>query len=356
MLVDRKVIASCDPGRKQWNTVMGPLRDALSIQGSLWLIEYDGNNAKVKEMELNGYPSNKVFHPLGVQVWPSQDGSSSNMFVVNHGMFRTTIEQFSIDPTQPYKAKYRRTIRSKYFLSPNALALTSPTSFFISNDHLLTRRLPSFLGKVLPLLETFSGLPLGFVSHVSIYNENSNSAIIRHTIPKLGIPFPNGIALSPDKRMLAVASSSYMRVQLFERRMDANGTEILGHTKSVSVPFCPDNIHADDGGSWIVAGHPYFPGLTAIARGASEVDVHPPSWVVSLSERNGTGSISNAFDQNAPYSASRRHGPSASHELTTLYQGDGTVFAGSTTGLVDSRTGSLFVTGLYQEGLLICRG
>ena len=49
-LVDRKVVASCDPGRKQWNTVMGPLQDALSVQGSLWLVEFDEDGERAKGM------------------------------------------------------------------------------------------------------------------------------------------------------------------------------------------------------------------------------------------------------------------------------------------------------------------
>lgn len=335
---------------------MGPLIDAESIQGNLWLIEFDGKSEKAVEIELVGYPRTEVFHPLGVRVWPSQDGSTSNMFVVNHGRSRVTIEQFVLDPAKPTKAKYKRTIRSKYFISANALALTSPSSFFITNDHLFTRLLPSFLGKVLPVFETFTGLPLGFISHVSIYNEDSDAAVIRHTVPKFGIPFPNGIALSPDKRTLAISSSSYMRVQLFDRRQNANGTEILKYATSVSLPFAPDNIQTGDDGSWIVGGQPYFPALVAVAEGASEDEEHPPSWVASLSPRKAGEKVSSVFDEQASYPASRRVGASASHEIKTLYQGDGTVFGSSTGGLVDSRTGTFFATGLFQEGILVCRG
>ena len=35
-VVERPVIVSCDPGRKAWNTVMGPLRDPNPL-GALWL-------------------------------------------------------------------------------------------------------------------------------------------------------------------------------------------------------------------------------------------------------------------------------------------------------------------------------
>ncbi|EJD06428.1 uncharacterized protein FOMMEDRAFT_102212 [Fomitiporia mediterranea MF3/22] len=354
-LVDRKVIASCDPNRKNWNTVMGPLKDA-DPHGALFLVEFDEKKETVHELKFQDYPSDHDFHPLGVQVWPSKSGSPSNMFVVNHGRHSTTIEQFVLDPKDIAIAQYVRTLSSPYFVSPNALALTSPTSFFVTNDHLMTRRLPSVLGEALPLLETFLGLPLAFVSHVSISGYGADGApAIKHTIARLGTPFPNGVALSPDGKTLAVASSSYAWVYFFNRTQNADGSESLTQSARVPVPFAPDNIHYEDDGTLLVAGHPFFPALTAIA--ANKTDAIAPSWIASLSPRRDGDSATrvSAFDTNAPYPASRRVSAAASHKIETIYQGDGTKFAGSTTGLRDSRTGILFVTGLYQEGLLVCR-
>ncbi|KAL5526921.1 hypothetical protein ACEPAF_8648 [Sanghuangporus sanghuang] len=354
-LADRKLIAGCDPNRENWNTVMGPLKDP-NPRGTLWVIDFDEKKETIHELKLEGYPDNKDFHPLGVQIWPSKSSSTSNMFVVNHGRFNATIEQFVVDPENTDSARYVRTITSRYFISPNALALTSPTSFFISNDHLFTRRLPSVLGALLPMIETMGGLPLAFISHVSILNDAApGAAVIRHTIPKLGVPFPNGIALSPDNRTLAVASSSYARVYFFNRTQNEDGTEKLTYTDQASVPFAPDNLHYDDDGVLLVAGHAYYPALLAVA--ANKTGESAPSWIVSLARR-GEGESEpqdTDFDTKAPYSAARRVNAASSHKIETVYQCDGAVFAGSTTGLRDSRTGTLFVTGLYQEGLLVCR-
>ena len=334
---------------------MGPLRDP-EPRASLWIVDFDDKKATARELRLQDYPNDKDFHPLGLQVWPSKGGSSSNLFAVNHGRHNTTIEQFVISPSDTETAKYVRTITSRYFISPNALALTSPTSFFVSNDHLLTRRLPSILGEVLPMIETMGGLPLGFISHVSILNDATpGAAVIRHTVPKLGVPFPNGIALSPDKRTLAVASSSYARVYFFNRTQNEDDTESLTYTDQASVPFAPDNLHYDEDGVLLVAGHAYYPALIAVA--ANKTGESAPSWIVSLArrgeEQNTTGDLE--FDTKAPYPVARRVNAPSSHEIETVYQGNGAVFAGSTTGLRDSRTGTLFVTGLYQEGLLVCR-
>lgn len=331
---------------------MGPLKEP-NPRGALWLVDFDGKAEATHTLKLEDYPDDKDFHPLGVQIWPSRSGSTSNMFVVNHGRNETTIEQLVLDPSNPTTAKFVQTISSPYFVSPNALALTSPTSFFVSNDHLMTRRLPSFLGEFLPLVETFGGLPLAFISHVTISNNSSpGAAVIRHTITKPGVSFPNGLALSPDGRTLAVASSAWAGVHFFNRTQNADGSEILTRAQYVSVPFAPDNVHYDSDGVLFVAGHPYFPALTAVA--ANKTD-QTPSWVVSLTPRGGDEAKGEGFDVNAPLSAALRVNAAPSHKIETIYQGDGTKFGGSTTGLRDSRTGAFFVTGLYQEGLLVCR-
>ena len=350
-VIDRKVIATCDPNRKNWNTVMGPLKDP-NPKGHLFLIDFTASSEKAKAITLENYPQAHDFHPLGIQIWPSIDGALSNMFVVNHGRHNTTIEQFSISPRKPNLATYIRTISSNALISPNALALTSQSSFFVSNDHYFTRRLPGIFGKVLPVLETFSGLPLGFISHVSI-SEHADGVEVSYDTPQANYPFPNGVALSPDGKTLAVASSSFTRVTLYTRTQDQDGKEKLTSPKNIPFPFAPDNIHFEHDGTLIVTGHSHFPSLVAVAAGKKD---HAPSWVIALTP-NANGTV--ISDSNTPFSVSRRVSEKAVHDagysLFTLYQGDGSKFGESTTGIRDSQTGTLFVTGLYQEGLLVCR-
>ena len=44
-----------------------------------------------------------------------------------------------------------------------------------------------------------------------------------------------------------------------------------------------------------------------------------------------------------------------SHEVETLFQSNGELFSTSSTGMRDLKTGALYVSGLYEEGLLVCR-
>lgn len=354
----RQVLVSCDPGRKSWNTVMGPLRDP-NPHGALWVVDYEGGAPNAKKVEFVGYPVGKDFHPLGIDISVSIAGNSSNVFVVNHGRYNTTIEQFTMHPSSPTKATYVRTISHKYFVAPNSIALTSPTSFFVTNDHILTRRLPGVLGHTLPLIETFFAIPLAFLGHVSIANDaGPGEAIIEHTFSKLGIPFANGVATSPDGKQVAVASSSLARVHIYKRTHDANGKQHLELTQYVPVPFAPDNLLYDDDGNLLVAGHPRFQSLGAVARNKTAPGVGSPSWLVKLVPRDAGEPLMTEYDLRAPYPASKRARAVVGHEVETIYQSDGLSpggFSSSTTGLWDTKTGIVFISGLYAEGVLMCK-
>lgn len=321
-LTDRLVLFGCDPNRKAWNTVMGPLRDPTP-RGHLFL--YVPRTLTVHRLTLQGYPSAHDFHPLGMDIYPSTDGAPSTLFIVNHARAQTTIEQFMLDPKRLEEAQYVRTLRSPYFVSPNAIAMTSPTSFYVSNDHWMTRRLPA-LGHVLPLVETIAGLPLGWVAHVAVHPTDPDADVtLDHTVAALGIPFANGLAISPERAHLAVAATSLGVVYVYDLPDPTSSLTALAFSHAVQLPFFPDNLAYDDDGALIVTGHPHFPALIGVA--ANRTGATAPSWAVSVS-----GDV-----------------------VETLFQSDGSVFGSSSTTLRDARTGAIYVAGLYEEGVLVCR-
>ncbi|EIW83883.1 calcium-dependent phosphotriesterase [Coniophora puteana RWD-64-598 SS2] len=368
---DRHVLLGCDPNRKAWNTVMGPLRDPAP-RGHLFLYPaWTGKPAtsKPQKLKLVGYPPHHDFHPLGLEAAPSRgDGQPSNLFVVNHARDASTIEHFLLDPSRPDEARYVRTLRSRWLVAPNAIALTGPSSFYVSNDHLLTRRLPGPLGRVLPLLETVLGLPLGWVAHFTI--DETTGSVLEHALSAPGIPFANGISLSPDGRTLAVASTSTAQLLFYTRDPSTNS---LTHAHTVALPFLPDNIRYDDTGALLATGHPHFPSLAAVASSPSPSSSPPsddatsPSWTVSLTHlpamnlANPAAYAKRIYDSRAPLSASALV-PAApmAHDVETVFQSDGTSTNGigmssSSTALRDPMTHSVYVVGLYGEGMLICR-
>ncbi|KAJ6494792.1 hypothetical protein C8R47DRAFT_1117214 [Mycena vitilis] len=316
----REVIVSCDPGRKDWNTVLGPLHNPKP-HGALWLLS-GGEDGVPQRITLNNYPANHDFHPLGIAISPSHGNAPSNLFAVNHAREKTVIEQFTISNASPGVATHVRTISSPYFVSPNSITLTSPLSFYVSNDHLLTRR--GTLGNILPLLETVLALPLSWVAHVTLSPDPASSTpILEHKFSALFIPFANGVSVSPCGSQVAVASTSLSQVHFYSRDP---ASDALTHTHTVPVPFLADNLEFDSMGTLIVAGHPDFLALLKVKADPGNV-VSSPSWVVAINP---------------------------TRDVETLFQSDGSVFSSSSTGLRDP-AGTLYVTGLYEPGVLVCR-
>jgi hypothetical protein len=250
-LKERRVIVTCDPGRKAWNTVMGPLANP-NPHGGLWIYTPGKKSAELHRLVLKNYPKGHDFHPLGLDIYPSYGGNASNLFVINHARERSTIEHFTIFPSDPSQATWVNTLVSNYLVSPNSLALTSPTSFYVSNDHLITRRIPTYLSRVLPMVETLLGSPSSWVSHISL-DHHGGSPRIQHAFAALGIAFANGVALSPDGKQVALASSSVGEIYFYSRSPTNN---TLKHTHTVPMPFSPDNIRFDDEGALLITGHP----------------------------------------------------------------------------------------------------
>ena len=354
-VIDKVLLLSCDPSRKAWNTVMGPLNDPSS-RGALWFYNIAGGGAigapaQPRRITLEEYPEKHDFHPLGLDIYPSHpDQPYSNLFVVNHARHNSTIEQFTLSWHEPDRAKWVRTISGPELVAPNALALTSPTSFYLTHDHRFTRRLPGVLGKTLPIAESVLALPLAWATHVNV--TDTVDTVTTETVAS-HIPFPNGVAISPDGTQVAIASTTLGEILFYARDI---ATQALSLRARVPTPFAPDNINYDSCGSLIVAGHPCFQALIAVA--ANRMGARAPSWVLSITpsptSSGAAGAELDAWDVDAPVPASRKVPRVPGYEMRTLYQSDGSEFSSSSTGLRDSKTGVLYVVGLYQDGLIVC--
>jgi len=330
----KKLLISCDPGRLEWNTVMGPMTDPSS-RGDLWIYDY-ASTGDVQRVLLDGYPLHADFHPLAPQIIPSTAHEPATLFVINHGRVNTTIEVFHLTDTAPYTATYVRTLSHRAFVSLNSIAAVSRTTFYVTNDHAVTRRLPIF-GAFLSLLETFLRIPSTWVDRVDLVGSDIRITRVAN------LAFANGIAVSPNKKEIVVASSTSCNVRLYTRDEKTND---LTYRSLVPVPFAPDNVAYDEeDGSIIVAGHPHFYSLIRVA--AKETDT-APSWVTEISATKASTN-----DSTAPYPAVSRAPVVSSHAVNTLYQSNGSHYSSSSTGV---RVGKdLFVAGLYADGILHCK-
>lgn len=226
----------------------------------------------------------------------------------------------------------------------NSVVALSKTSFLASNDHFFTRRgLPPFKF-FMPMVESLTFLPLGTVIHLDF-----KSGELRTSLAAMGIPFANGLAISPDRKEVAVVATSSAYVQLYS--LEEQGGVYLKYKTGIKMPFSPDNVDYTHDGKLIVAGHPHFPSLIKLSEGKSEIS---PSWVVEIANRTVTGVGKGKDDGKSPYAVTRRAPSHPDYSVRTIYMSDGSMFPSSATGLWDSQEGKFFSVGLYAEHVLVC--
>ncbi|KAG8948817.1 hypothetical protein FRC04_009281 [Tulasnella sp. 424] len=363
----RHLIVGCDPGEKDWNPVMGPLNDPWTKQGSFWLYSYSSESAQgvPRKLEFQGFPKSSVFHPFGFDITYDPKTKQYRLFATNHGEKASSVEVFTLSPPPPssslddshqqqlqqgavVRATYVRTLSHSSIVSPNNVAIISPTSFYLTNDHTLSRRTP-FVGTFLHVFETFFNFPGGWVDLIEFDDDDAGEVRVTRAIDRK-IPFANGIAMSPDGRTVAVASSTEITVSFYDR--DAT-TNKLTYNSRVDVPFHPDNIAYDkqDGTTLYASGAPFYPDMIEVSKGKK---LYAPSWVVAISPREPGGS-DKQYQEGAAVPSHFRASMSPSWAVRTIYQSDGSGFSASATGFVDKEGGKLFAAGLFEpRGILQC--
>ena len=363
-------ILSCDAGRAEWNTVMGPVIDP-DPRGQLWLYDY-AKTKKSTALELNGFPA-LDFHPLGMA------HIDDTLFVINHGRFTPTIEVFELD--RNFKLTYKRTIGPHEDIrAANALVAKSATELYVTNDHaypiLSTSALQSSL-------ETFSGVvyPRTFVTHVDI-----SGAEPVFTRAAGNIPFSNGIAKGTTDETYYVVSTTRGSVIVFK---PVNETSpILQKVEELTFGFLLDNIdvvprtseHVDENGKTVtyttdeiyVGGHAKLYGKDGLvaAKAGAHLDgperKKAPSWLASArrytaTERRRLTDDKSLKGQLYPQPSGAiwhepKHEPKSGWRKRTIYQNDGTEFRTATGMAVDVVRNLSVSGGLYEKGVLVCRG
>ncbi|KAH7341442.1 hypothetical protein B0J17DRAFT_646562 [Rhizoctonia solani] len=330
-------IFSCDPGRHDWNTVMGPMLNP-GRRGSIWALHYTTTTTeKPYSLELINFPTHADFHPLGIDVAHADSpGAPSRLLVVNHGRHNSTIEVFRIQiELEVVALTHEITLNDPSFVSPNAIASISQNTFFLSHDHYFTRRMSWPLNRILPLLETFLSLPLSRVDLV-VFETLPGTGVRKVRTVAHNIACPNGVAVSTDGSTLAVASTSRAEVLFYSK----NGADIK-YITSVRVPFSADNL-AFAGDQLLVAGHPYTPEFLALVKGKSN---RAPSYVSAIAPR---------LMASADHEESWLRRIAAGANVTTVFVSDGSFLTSSTGAFVDLETKIMFVVALYGSGVAKC--
>lgn len=316
---------SCNPGRDQWNTVMGtfaPPRTKTNNQDDahIWLYDYSTPNlpdsAALKPLTLVDYPNPTDFHPLGIEF----DAQTSTLYVINHSRHSgNTLDLFQISPGNA-SAQYIKTLTHPLLRTPNSIHSLGAGKLLMTNDHYIGALTSPLLSKI----ETFSSLPGGSVVYVDTH-EPARSKKLAH------VAFANGIAML-NSTTVAVASTAKPAVYLYS--FDKENVEVK-LVKHIRLPFMVDNIAVDSAGKLLMAGHPFALGLMVVSKARARCDEQggeeerkacectTSSWAAEWSEEEG---------------------------VKTLYKNDGSEFCSSSTFARDAKRNVNIVTGLYERG------
>lgn len=358
------IIVSCDPGRLRWNTVLGPLADPTP-RGVLYAYHFnsttseDPSGTSLYRLDMLGFPDSQDFHPLGLELH-STNTHSARLFVVNHRRDRSVIEVFdlNLDSENQRGGKatlsWRRTLAHDRIWTPNSIVAVGPTSLLVTNDHYFNRRFHS----IPHILETWLRIPGGNVIEIE-FDDNTpglhSSSSIGDALESKGVEawkvigrihFANGLALDPSGTTLVVAASMEYSLFFYSRKPPTTPESRASYafTGSKSLTFAPDNIVFDEPKRIIVTGHPH--GLTLVKFVKAGGKATPPgSWV----------SIVTASDSSGPFEPSNA-------KVQTVFRDDGHFFSSSSTAVIIKKKVSespdtpskLFVSGLYQKGLMEC--
>lgn len=245
-------IISSDPGRVSWNTLwVGSFDVWLPLwfsdlkhqgrsqtsqqQGRLLLYDYGGSGS-LREIDLVNYPATSDFHPLGVGLYREEKDSRARLFVVNQGHDKSCVEVMDLDYEDGRAVHVCSVTDNNHTIrSPNSVSPVSYTSFYVTIDQCLIRRRHPFLS----FTERVLGLPLGWVTFVDF--EIPSKPIC--TIVAGGIPFANGILVTPTGKEVLVASTSTDTIRIYER--DPETDALSGKYNNVYMTFHPETLSFD---------------------------------------------------------------------------------------------------------------
>lgn len=400
------------------------------------------NAVKPLRLSLEGLPSPYDFHPLGIAVHPmNSDGNGAKvarLFVINHQRARSTIDVFDLlrsqtsregeeeeDQSGRWRAVFVRSLVDPIAThTPNSLVALSADEVLVTQDHLFALRPPSSLddltatwrlvvpplsllppaiarycaqlarlgAPLLARIETLLGLPLGWVTYVKFDDDDVNGRAESHHQTKIiarWIAFANGLALSPNGKFLAVASTVMPGIKLYEWSEAKREVVRLAHR--INTPNLSDNIAFTKGASGIPGGNDLFGNgarliggggpsgleLMRFARDPHNYSKRAHSWIISISPTPPKDD-SNDDDDSYVSANARMIRQNEGFHISTVYQGHGPVQRVQVAANLDSETedgqdwigiasatsaaydgsiggGTLLVPGLYSKpGVMVC--
>jgi arylesterase/paraoxonase len=220
-----------------------------TTQGGLYALRLsdlaEGAPARLTAAPLTrGFAAETDFHPHGIDLHVAPGGART-IFAVNHRFLRdgggrwreeNTIEIFDV---REASLAHRASVAHPLIVSPNDVVAAGANAFFLTNDH----------GEASGLARVMEDLfRRGLGSVVAVDLSRPPAEQVRTAVA--GILFPNGIALSADRRYVHVAASRDKAILTYD---------LLRPTlapKKIALSFGPDNLSWGPDGKLYTAGHP----------------------------------------------------------------------------------------------------
>ncbi|MCP4457128.1 MAG: hypothetical protein GY816_03735 [Cytophagales bacterium] len=196
------------------------------------------------------------FHPHGISLYRI-DSARYRLLVVNHQKGNHTLELFDLEDGE---LSHVRSYSDKRIVSPNDIVFVDSDRFYFTNDHGYTSGIRVFF-------ENYMGLK---ASGVVYYDGTVFSDVAGD------IAYANGINITPDLKMLFVASPR--QFEILEYDIKEGGSLELSNTIFMGTGV--DNLEWDDQGNLWSGAHPNLIGFQKYA--ASKIDI-APSEVVRVS-------------------------------------------------------------------------
>lgn len=380
-------IFSCDPSRDVYNPFTNAGDVTKEVNGKMVAYKLDatargqGNDnsdTDVYEIRISGWPEARSLRPLGVGLSSSSDANPI-LAIANNTAHFTAVEVLRLGLERGRAvATYLHTLSHPLLTMPNAVVPLSPESVLVTNS----LKWSATKNKLLHTLEMFGALPTGSVLRLTHAvgegtKEERAGEIAECEVVASGFALANGMALSDDGAVLAVAASMTSSLHIYDvtppLRPSSDPAHVIEQDRDVraarfkfreSYPlgFLVDNVRyaspsssdADGEHIFVAAGHPDALSYSATAKrfGAPPLS---PSRVASVrvpkSPAPGTGGLGSWF--NAMFTR-------VDKRVRTVFEDDGGVLGVSASGLAvgDGRGGrDLIVAGLYDvRGPVRCCG
>lgn len=217
-----------------------------------------------KMTRLSGAP--KDFHPRGIGIFRSPDGSGIFLMAVNrHNTGRFSIDSFEVtNPKTSPALMAQGTVGGGLLTDPQDVAPLGPGTFYVSNG--------SAKERLVRWLASWGVMP---GSNILYFNGMTFRAVVE------GVYGARGLAMTPDGAHVLVAGLTTRSLTALRRDIFTGNLTEAG---SLTLPAAPDKISLDGAGEAWVAGHA---NLLHWRKFAADTHARAPSQIFRVSLSGG---------------------------------------------------------------------